>query len=279
MKKKSIIRVLFAVISIILIYDNFWVSSYTNYTTKSYDLGTNSDITNGALSQLRDKSYEFILKDGSKITYGKGTQKVKLIQKDKMIFGLTSYIPFSKTTTPLIRFDCYIDQTGKYIGKIEIERNYEMSGLFNRNRMKSHILRDYINRTVQILNSKAIFYNETEPITVLTTSGMSVSSPDHKSTTQAKIMVGLLDIESDFVRNIPVRQNDLVYEDTIYFKSGDSRLGDLYYEIYKVDKPQRLLSYKGYNIGNKLLYTKRFELEEVDEHESKSYYYQVNKLE
>ncbi|MBO9661019.1 MAG: hypothetical protein J7527_19505, partial [Chitinophagaceae bacterium] len=95
----------------------------------------------------------------------------------------------------------------------------------------------------------------------------SVSLSSDLDPKNPRMQVTIMDRELSFSRRLPIRQRDLVYVDTIFFKPNDADPLYPLYEVCEVSKPNRLLTYRSYNASNKLIYSKKFKLETVDENE------------
>ncbi|MBO9562303.1 MAG: hypothetical protein J7621_05985, partial [Niastella sp.] len=164
MPRKKYVKGFIIVILVVIIYDNLPSLPIHYYQTTSRQYGSNSDITNGALSQLDNKTYVMQFDDGEQLTSGSGGDSVILKQSGSFHFGLMSFLPFYKTISPKLVFDCYIARGNKYIGKIEMEEKITMAGLFNRGTMKKVIQNKYINEIVNVLNYKSLSYEEASGI-------------------------------------------------------------------------------------------------------------------
>lgn len=278
MSRKKYVKGFLIVILVVIIYDNLPSLPIQYYQTTSRQYGSNSDITNGALSRLGNRTYIIQLDDGEELVSGSGGDSVILKQSGNFHFGLMSLLPFYKTISPKLVFDCYIARSNKYIGKIEMEEKITMVGLFNRGTMKKVIQNKYVNEVVNVLNYKAISYEQASGIDPVIsqykqTNNKSVSINSGLDPKNPRMQVTIMDRELSFSRRLPIRQRDLVYSDTIFFKRNDSDSLYPLYEVYEVSKPNRLLTYRSYNSSNKLIYSKKFKLETVDENEGNFYYH------
>jgi hypothetical protein len=273
MSRKKYVKGFLIVILAVIIYDNLPSLPIQYYQTTNRQYGSSSDITNGALSQLNNRTYVIQFEDGEQLVSGTGRDSVILKQSGNFHFGLMSLLPFYKTISPKLVFDCYIARGNKYIGKIEIEEKITMAGLFNRSTMKKVIQNKYVNETVNVLNYKAISYEEASGINPVISQykqagNKSVSLSSGLDPKNPRIQVTIMDRELSFSRRLPIRQRDLVYSDTIFFKRNDADSLYPLYEVCEVSKPNRLLTYRSYNASNKLIYSKKFKLEKVDENGS-----------
>lgn len=259
----------------LLLFDNLIALNHFSLKTVSFQYGTNCDITNGAISNLKDKSYVFVLPDNDTIINSNGNDKVLLKARGKINYGFASFIPFYKPIEPTLTFDCYIENSNKYIGKIEINKKITMTGLFTRKNMKSYVISDYLNEATKILNNKSIAYSEFMIEQPFQDPGHAESPND---IARSKIMVCLSAPFYGFKRNIPIRQKEEVYADTIFFTNAKTKMDYPFYETYAVDKPQKKLTYSSIDINKKVLFSKTFDLEKVQEDKSVFHYYTTQVL-
>jgi len=277
MPRKKYANGLLLAILVVIVYDNLPVLPFQYHETTSVQSASNSDITNGALSRLDNMIYVFQFQDGDTRTFGNGDDSVIMKQRGDFRYGLGEYIPFYKRIRPNLVFDCYIARDNKYIGKIEIQERFTMTGLTNRAVLKKAVRNMYLNRAVNVLNTKAISYEElagSSPVigereakTQMFSAGSGLDG------TSPRINVMLNDWEHVFSRSLPIRQRDSIYTDTIFFNGSNTDPRYPLYEVYQVNKPKRLLTYSSYNAARQIIYSKMFKLEAVYEGENPYYFH------
>ena len=267
MKKSKLLKIILMFIILVLLFDNFSTLKNYNFNTVSYNYGTNCDITNGALYKFHNKSYIIIFSNNDTLRYSKKNAEIVLKQRGEIDYGIFSFIPFYKSIQPKMTFDCFKANTSKYIGKIEIEKKICMKGFLNRNNMKTFILNDYLDETKKILEYKSIAYNNS--INSSSFQNLENTSQFKNNNYNGKLMASLWAPKEGINRDIPIREKEEVYTDTIFFENKTQILNTPLYEIYKVDKPQKKIIYLSYNSKSQLIFSKTFKLKKVVEEENK----------
>jgi len=242
-----------------VVYDNFSTAYFG--TLKTTDYGTNSDIVDGRLSADGDKSYVFMLKGREPIIKGTGNQHI-ILEEAEASFRTLFYLPLYKNVTPRIKFECYLENPRRYIGKIEVEKKAVAWGLTIKG-LKKMITEQYINNCVAILNQKAISYDVVHKITPVQTHTATAYAEENSP----KLQAILIDYHSEFRRKIPIRQKGQIYTDTILI-SPTTLKGYPKYEVFTVDKNKKEIAFKSIGNNDNTLYAGTFKLEKWEEEET-----------
>lgn len=257
LRKKKLLRNLLIIGVVILLYDNF--SPFSKGKLTETDWGTNTDITDGRLSRNSNYQCVFIINGKDSIISGNSKQRIILKETDACL-GIMSYIPFYKSIKPTIKFDCYLENPNQYIGKIEIEKVVTAVGI-TRNHLKKMIVNNYIKDCIAILNSKCLPYDLVHSI--YTNKRLTYASVYCGSGTP-KIRAILRDNYTGFTREIPIRDKEQVYTDTI-FMMPDTINKHAKYEVFTVDKNRKQLEFKSIGPDGNTLYSGAFVIKEWPE--------------
>ncbi|MFP9113688.1 hypothetical protein ACLI1A_07080 [Flavobacterium sp. RHBU_3] len=254
MKKSKPLLTILIVIFVLVFYDNLSPVSKGEVTTT--DWGSNTDIVDGRLSGAKNYTCVFILNGNDTVINENGKHRI-IIKETERSFGILSYLPIYKNIKPTIKFDCYLENPNRYIGKVEIQKSVVAVGA-TREWLKEIIIKQYMNDCMVILHSKLMPYDIVHDT--------YNKHPDYASaycgTGSPKLTACLSD--GDFYRKIPVREKDKVYTDTILM-TPDSLKEHAKYEVFTVNKNGKEIRFKSIGNDGNVLYSEVFNLKKWQE--------------